>query len=146
VKPEHAVQKLIDKYNFKPDKKYELEKITEVDGKNGGTLWNKSKYKPVRTVHLPRNPVKGTSIYDLRDKDDFKQYFENRFGDLPNGLYTTTFGQGGNNPITWLFLVRLENGKVVDWRKKSKATNTRQNSSTYYALEEYFQIREELGV
>jgi hypothetical protein len=146
VDEEQAVQELVDKYNFQPEKKYRLQRIQEVNGKNGGTLWNNKKYKPIRNIHLPRNPVKGRSIYDLHDQDDFKQYFEEEFGNLPNGLYTAMTSKGGNDGFAWLFLLRLENGNVVNWWKKSKATNPRQHSSTYYALPYYFQLREELGV
>jgi hypothetical protein len=142
---EDAVQELIEKKHFYPEEKYELFKIKKIDGKNGGTLELKKKYKPIRNIHLPRSPVKGTSIYDLRDQDDFEQYFEKEFGNLPNGIYTARKNLG-NDGWTYLFRLRLENGKVVNWWKKSKATNPRQNSSTYYALPYYFQLREDLGV
>lgn len=144
--PEQAVQDLINKYNFKPRKKYALYTITEIEGKNGGTLLNKKKYRPRRNLHLPREPVKGLSIYDLKDQDDFKHYFQKQFGKLPNGVYSAMTSKGGNNGFAWLFKLRLENGEVVNWWKKSKATNPRQNSSTYYAFPHYFNLREELGV
>ena len=147
MEAEQAVQELVEKYNFDPSGKYRIERIEEKSGRNSGTIWKRTKYKPARHIHLPRNPVKGTSIYKLEDQDDFKRYFEDQFGNLPNGVYTATYSRGGNNGFAWLFWLRLENGKVVNWRKKSKATNKYEGySSTYFVLPQYFRLREELGV
>jgi len=143
---EDALQLFIDNRNFKPGKKYALYTITEIDGKNGGTLLNKQKYRPRRNLYLPRDPVKGTSIYDLKDQDDFEHYFEKQFGNLPNGVYAAMTSRGGNDGWAWLFKLRLENGEVDKWWKKSQPENTRQNSSTYYGFPYYFNLREELGV
>lgn len=143
---EDAVQRLVDNYNFRPGRKYELQIIRDRD-KNGGTLWDRETYIPIRTIELPRNPPSGyTSIYDLRDRKDFFQYFENRFPDLPDGRYTALTSRGGNDGFAWFFLLEYRGGEVTEWWKKSKATNTRQNSSSYFALPDYFRIREDWGV
>ena len=142
---EDAVQQIIDKYNFTPGKKYSLYRLKDVEGKNGGTLEVPNKVH-TRTFQLERDPAYGTGLYDLEDKDDFIQYFEENYGNLPNGKYTAGTSRGGNDGMAYFFRLRLENGEVVNWWKKSIARNSRQNSSTYYVLQEYFNLREELGV
>jgi hypothetical protein len=150
VNAEEAVQKIINQYNFKPDKEdgYTLYTVTEKEGRNGGTILSKEKYQPRRTIKLPRNPPSGyTSIYDLKEKKDFFQYFENRFPNLPDGRYTAITSRGGNKGFAWLFLLEYHNGKVSNWIKKSKASNPREGyRSSYYALPKYFRLRDELDV
>lgn len=141
---EDAVQELIQKHKFKPGEKYTLERIKEIDGKNGGTLEIKEKVH-TRTFQLERDPDFGTGLYDLKDEDDFKRFFEENYGNLDNGKYLVR-KKLGNDGWSYFLKLRLENGKVVNWWKKSKATNPRQNSSTYYAFPEYFNLREDLGV
>jgi len=146
LNPETAVQELIRKHKIELGKKYKLHKVQETEAKNGGTNFKNQVYQPIRTIKLERNPVQGTGIYDLEDQDDFKRFFENNYGNLPNGIYTAMTGLGRGKGFSWFFLLRLENGKVVEWWEKSKGTNPRGHSSTYYALQYYFNKREELGV
>jgi hypothetical protein len=146
LKPEKAVQELIKKYNFKPGKKYTLEKITTTDGRNGGTLRNYKKL-PTRTFQLTRDaPLEETGLYDLEDPDDFKTFFEKNYGTLDNGVYTVRTSRGGNDGMATFFELRLENGKVVNWWKKSKGNKDQGYSSEYHGFQHYFNKREELGV
>jgi len=142
---EDAVQKLIQKRNFKPGKKYTLERIHEIDGRNGGTLRNYEKIH-TRTVQLERDPHYGTGLYDLKDEDDFTQFFEENYGNMPNGRYTARTSRGGNDGMTTLFELRLENGEAVNWWKKSQPPTKYHYSSRYFAFPLYFKIREDLGV
>jgi hypothetical protein len=142
---EDAVQQIIEKHNFIPGKTYNLYRLKEINGKNGGTL-EVPKTVHTRTFQLERDPNFGTGLHDLKDKDDFISYFEENYGKLPNGKYAAGTSRGGNDGMAYFFRLRLENGEVVKWWAKSKAKNTRQNSSTYYVLPDYFRIREELGV
>ncbi|MFU1780272.1 hypothetical protein ACM16X_02700 [Haloarcula japonica] len=143
-----ALRKIERQYNFKPGRKYPLYKVTDKRGRNGGTVLSKEKVQPRREIQLERNPPSGyTSIYDLKDKKDFFQYFENRFPDLPDGRYTAITSRGGNKGFAWFFLLEYRNGRVTDWTKKSKATNPREGyRSSYYALPKYFRLREEMNV
>jgi len=148
VNAEEAVQKIINQYNFRPSRKYKLETITEKETKTGGILWIYQTYKPLREIKLPRNPPSGyTSIYDLRDKEDFFQYFENRFPDLPDGRYCARTSAGGNNGMSTLFILDYSNGQVTNWIKKSNPKNKYKGySARYYALPKYFRVRDDLNV
>jgi len=163
------VDDLIDtlktKYNFHPSRSrrdpiskdyYYLYKLSRNEKDDGRVLIDKQKIKPSRTINLPRNPEIGPSIYDIKTRKDFNQYFENEFGDLDDGEYAVLINRGGNKGFTWLFWINLQNGKITshdNWGSKHKghkqysnATNSRQNSSTQFALEWFLDQRENLGI
>lgn len=143
---EDAVQHLIKNHNFHPSRRYKLKRINVTETKTGGKLWNKKTVKPAAHIQLPRDPATGWSIYDLRSKKDFSRYFEEQFQDFPDGKYTAFAQRGGDKGFAWLFVLDYRNNQVVKWYKKSRATNTRQNSSSYYAFPDYFRIRQDWGV
>jgi len=146
LNPEEAVQQIRQRDNFKPGKKYHLKKVEEKEGRNGGTLEDHEEL-PTRTFQLKRDPPLETGLYDLEDDDDFKRFFEKNYGNLDNGVYKVITSRGGNDGIATFFKLRLENGKVVKWWKKSQANNPYEGySSTYYTFPYYFKTREDLGV
>jgi hypothetical protein len=143
---EHVVQQLINDYNFKPGKRYTLERYEDGEGNNGGTIEEYEKL-PTRTFQLKRDPPLETGLYDLEDEDDFKRFFEKNYGNLPNGKYTVRTSRGGNDGFATFFRLRLENGEVVDWWKKSQANNPREGyNSTYFAFPYYFNKRKKEDV
>lgn len=142
MKVEDVVQKLENKYNFKPSKRYDLWKLEQQSGEPD--LWDKQRVKPRKTIYLPRNPASGyTSIYDLETRRDFYNYFEQRFPDLEDGYYTAYTSRGGNNGFAFFFILRYENGQVIDksWKKKSNGKEYGQSSS-YLAFPFYFRERQ----
>ncbi|MCU4754509.1 hypothetical protein OB919_21490 [Halobacteria archaeon AArc-curdl1] len=143
---EDAVQHLIKNHNFKPGQKYKLKKIKEIETKTGGTIWNTKDVNPAAHIKLPRDPTTGWSIYDLRSKKDFSRYFEEQFQDFPDGKYAAYTQRGGDKGFGWFFVLDYRNNEVVNWYKKSKATNTREYSSSYYAFPDYFRIRQDWNV
>jgi len=145
LNPEQALQQIISRDNFKPGKKYTLEKFTEEEGRNGGTRRSYEKL-PTRTFQLKRDPPLKTGLYDLEDEDDFKRFFEEKYGTLPNGKYTVRTSRGGNDGFATFFELRLENGEVEEWWKKSTGNKDQGRSARYFAFPYYFKMREDLGI
>ncbi len=133
------------KYNFRPDKKYRLKEVKK--NPSNPNLWITPNYRPPRHVHLPRDPVKGWSIKDLYNKQDFFDYFQDEFGNLPDGRYAVSHPRGGNKGFRWYFIVELRDGLVTgnEWKDKSNALEYGR-SSDYWMFQEYFNLRQEHGV
>jgi len=138
-----AIHHLEKNYNFHPGKKYKLRRIQGHPSKP--ELWNTEAYRPARHIQLPEDPVIGWSIKELRNKKDFQRYFEDEFGNLPNGQYTAFTGLGRGKGFAWFFRLKLEDGQVTNWWDKSQAQN-RHYSSSYYAFQKYFNLREDWNV
>ena len=104
-------------------------------------------YQPLHYVSLPRRhdaPRGTTAIEDLRDKDDFAEWFLDRFPDLPDGVYSAIRRGGGNRGYCTLFVLKQENGRVTIWKKKSNGSGN--ISSRYFALPLFFKLRQDLGI
>jgi hypothetical protein len=156
-----AIDKILSKlkkdYNFRPERKYRLQRRKPRNDEGSDKFQKKSTHeklgmdtewkrvRPARYLELPREPHVGKSIYEIRNKNSFTRYFENQFGDLPDGVYTALTSTGRGGDFIWLFVLQLEQGEVTWWKKKSNGTPYR-NSSTYFCFPKYFQMRDDLYV
>jgi hypothetical protein len=140
---DRILREIKKRYNFWPERKYSLYEI--IEHKKDSKLWTPKKYVPERTYQLPRDPIAGWSIYDIKDQRDFFRFFEETFENLPDGRYAGRTSRGGNKGWGWFFVLRYESGRVKNWTKKSKGKEYGQSSS-YYAFQEYINMRDELGV
>lgn len=78
-------------------------------------------------------------LEEMKDKKDFMAWFEGRFPNLPDGVYTA-IQQGGRKGYHHLFMLRYRNGEVEKWQKKSRG-HQYENSSSYYTFPLYFMLR-----
>jgi hypothetical protein len=149
-KVDKLLEKIRDRYNFRPEREYNINVRVDKDtGENVTDTLSMDdewvNYQPVRTIQLPRKTNVGKTIYDIKNKNDFTTFFENNYGYLPDGFYCSMTGMGRGQGMSWLYCLELRNGEVVWWKQKSNGTK-RQNSSTYLAFPEFFRLRRKYDV
>lgn len=161
---EYAIARLKSRYHFHPGKKYNLlvRKPHDVPGDHpeysddpGQGLLKRNEHwervTPLRKIKFPRekDTARGRmSIDELRNSEMFKQWFQERFPDLPDGVYGAVQRAGKGNGYSTLFLLEYRNGKVAKFQKKSKSqrgSGVGENSE-YFALPWYFHIQKRVGV
>lgn len=154
---EQAIEFLERNYLYYPSEKYRLYKQVPLNNLEKSKVRNKKpqnlkhntdslkrldskwkKVKPALYINLPREaPRNKTTLKDITCQEDFIEYFENRFPDLEDGVYTSMKGMGKGKGFQHHFLLRYERGKVKKFKAKSNGT-PRQNSSSYYTFPRYF--------
>lgn len=94
---------------------------------------------------IPSNKV---AIEDLKEPDDFKEWFEYKFPDLQDGVYGAIQNQGKGHGTCLLFLLKYENAEVIEWRAKSRRQKWKGvgESAQYYIFPLLFYLRKKYDV
>ena len=139
------IDDLREKYNFHPERDYQLMKV--IDNPEVKGLKIPKNYKPERYIQLPVDRDIRYNLLDMEDRNDFIRYFESEFSGIDNGTYIAQTGQGHGSGMSRLFQLDYRNGAVVrgSWKKKSNAMSNNY-SSDYFVLPMYFRLREKHGV
>jgi hypothetical protein len=127
---QYAVERFMSSKNFDPSKNYKImvrEKHEFPSNMPTGDGLLKmddhwEKVKPIRDFHLPRQRdthSRRTCIEDIQSKRQFVNWFEKKFEELPSGVYGILQSQGKGNGNIPMFVLQLEDGKIVDWKKRS---------------------------
>lgn len=165
----YAINRFTDRTNFVPGKHYNLliqkrhspstiEKLKRtrphfVEKPGNGLIrrdshWEKT--SPLKQFRFRSRlqsdyvPDHRTALEDLEDNEDFQDWFEDKFGGLEDGVYTAIQNNGKGHGTSLLFLLKLEGGEVVQWKKKSNSqqTSSEGRSSQYYGFPLYFMFRQ----
>lgn len=153
---DYCVERLINRTDYKPSKKYNLlrreehqipESMSHLEDIQSNSLlkptehWERTGYK-FRLPLYKDTPPNRKSIHEIQTKKDFVKWFEQKYEGIGNGVYGAIQRNGKGHGTTNLFLLRVEAGSVIDWRKKSNTqeTSSEGKSANYYAIPFYLRM------